>query len=426
MEGAMNEIPRLKDFDDPSFDPVSAAGYVFGDTVDPHTPLAMARRQSPIHEGSYADLVNKPEYGSFADPGQKQFLVLGYKEVAQIANDAENFPNGPAMEKIMRRTFGNSLSLMDPPMHGRLRRIFQAAFLPKTIAAWGDDIVAPVVHKLLDKIAAKGHADLVSDFTRVYPFHVIYRQLNLPEDEAAIFHRLSSSQMLLGAGGRYADRAREASAKLGTYFNKMIAVRRQTPGKDLVSVLVQAEVDGEKLSDDVVISFLRQLINAAGETTFHGTSSLLAALLTHPDQLDAVRKDRELVPQAIEEALRWEPSSAIQLRHAARDMTISGVSIPKGSHIELFFGAANRDETVFRDPERFDIFRPKTRHFGFGHGPHLCIGQHLARIEMKGALNAVLDRLPDLRLDPAKPAPVIRGTNLRHPREIHVLFGARG
>ena len=418
----MDPVPRIRDFDDPAFNPLSVEGMVHGETLDPHTPLAALRRKSPVYEGRYGDAAGDASYPSFAEPGQREFLILGYPEVAAAANDPKTFPNGPALAKNLGVVFGNTISVMDPPIHGRHRRIFQAAFLPRTLAEWGEDIVTPVVNQLLDKILAKGRADLVEDFTRHYPFQVIYRQLALPDDEAEIFHRLSVAQALFGGAGELRQRALEATAKLGEYFAAMAVQRREQPGNDLVSRLVQAEVDGEKLSEDLVVSFLRQLINAGGETTFHATSSLLAALLLHPEQLAAVQADRTLMTQAIEELLRWEPPSAIQMRYVAEDVTLGGVHMPAGSMAELCLGVANRDEHVFPDPGRFDIFRPKIRHFGFGFGPHICIGQHLARIEMKGALNAILDRLPNLRLDPSKPPPLIRGTNLRHPRHIHVLF----
>jgi cytochrome P450 len=419
----MGNLPRIKDLDNPAFDLLSAEGSIFGDMADPHTPLAKLRRQSPVWKGRYGEAVGDLDYPSFTKPGQAEFLALGYAEVAAAASDPDTFPNGPQLAESSGVVFGNTISIMDPPLHGRFRRIFQAAFLPKTIAKWGQDIVTPVVNRLLDKIVAKGHGDLVGEFTRHYPFHVIYRQLALPDDEAEIFHRLSITQGLFGGGGDLRKRALQAVANLGEYFTAMAAARRAHPGTDLVSLIVQAEVDGERLSDDLVVSFMRQLINAGGETTFHGTSNLLFGLLTHPEQLEAVRRDRTLVPQAVEEALRWESPSSLQMRYVARDVTLGGTFMPAGACLQLVLGAANRDEKVFPDPDLFDIFRPKARHFGFGFGPHLCIGQHLARMEMHGALNAILDRLPNLRLDPAKPAPVITGSNLRHPRHLHVVFG---
>ena len=184
-------------------------------------------------------------------------------------------------------------------------------------------------------------------------------------------------------------------------------MRRADPGEDLISLLATTEVEGEYLPEDVLISFLRQLMNAAGDTTYRGTSVLLTALLTEPERLEAVRADRSLIPLAIEEALRWDGPVAVQLRMAKRDLVIDGVNVPAGSLIDVVAGAANRDPALYTDPDRFDMHRPKRPHFAFARGPHICVGQHLARVEMTRALNAVCDRLHNLRLDPDAPAAMI-------------------
>jgi cytochrome P450 len=203
----------------------------------------------------------------------------------------------------------------------------------------------------------------------------------------------------------------------------LLEERRRTPGTDLVSTLAQAEVDGEHLPDEVVISFLRQLVNAGGDTTYRATSVLLTGLLNNPQQLEAVRQDRGLIPRAIEEALRWDGPVLIQTRLAASDVELGGVQIPAGALLDVAAGAANRDPVRFPDPDKFDISRkPPLRHFGFAYGPHVCIGQHLARVEMTRALNAILDRMPRLRLDTDRPAPRIQGIMMRVPKHIYVRF----
>jgi len=177
------------------------------------------------------------------------------------------------------------------------------------------------------------------------------------------------------------------------------------------------------LPEDVLVSFLRQVVNAGGDTTYRGTSILLTGLLTNPDQLDAVRRDRALVPQAIEEALRWDGPVLMATRTAARDTELAGLPIPANAEMDVLTGSANRDPLRFPNPDKFDIFRErKHRHFAFVYGPHVCIGQHLARVEMTRALNAILDRLPNVRLDPDMPPPDVRGTMMRVPQHIHVVF----
>src|SRR5690606_19981184 len=143
----------------------------------------------------------------------------------------------------------------------------------------------------------------------------------------------------------------------------------------IISLLALTESDGEYLPEIVLISFLRQLMNAAGDTTYRGTSVLLTALLENPSQLEAIRQDRGLIPQAIEEALRWDGPVVVQLRMASNDTQLGGVEIPAGSLLDIVAGAANRDPGIYNDPDKFDIFRERKPHFSFARGPHICVGQ---------------------------------------------------
>ena len=175
---------------------------------------------------------------------------------------------------------------------------------------------------------------------------------------------------------------------------KILDERRREPREDIISDLALAELDGEHLSDDEIFSFVRLLLPAGVETTFRSTGNLLFTLLSHPDQLEAVRADRSLVPQAIEEALRFETPLLNITRLATRDTEVGGVPVPAGSTVMIMIAAANRDETRYPDPDRFDIFRSDPKpHISFGHGPHVCLGMHLARMETRVALDLLLDRL---------------------------------
>jgi cytochrome P450 len=414
----MNQISNIADFDDPAFDPFAADEETFGDIADTNERLARLRERGPVIAGDIFSLMGLLPDNNFSQT--RQFTVLGYKEVGEAAGNAEDFSNDAYMGTI-GMTFGNSLSIMNAPHHARYRRIFQHAFLPGIVNKWGDTIVGPVVNGLIDKFADRGHADLVNEFAILYPFHIIYRQLDLPKEDIATFHKLAVSQTL--TINDTLPYALEASRKLGAYFQQMIEARRRKSGDGLVDVLVNAEVDGERLPDDVIISFLRQLINAAGDTTYRSTGTMLTGLLTHPEQYRAVCADRALVPQAIEETLRWDGPTIMVYRTAARDLTLGGVDIPKGATMCVITGAANRDPGVFENPDKYDIFRKRLRHYSFGFGPHVCIGQHLARLEMTRALNALMDRLPNLRLDPGTSPPVVRGGVMRTPRNVFVRFG---
>jgi cytochrome P450 len=415
----VNAVTRLADFDDPTFDPFVADELMFGDSLDPYTKLAELRVKGPVHKLDYRQFMGEP---ADATSGHlEHFVVVGYEEVARCLTEPDNFSN-EAYKLNLGISFGRSVSTMDPPEHPRYRRIFQKAFLPQTVAKWGESVVDPVIGELMQRFRQRGTADLVQEFTLHYPFRIVYRQLALPPEESPTFHKLAIAQTVVSYDIAHGT---EASRKLGDYFRLLVAERLRNPGSDLVSVLAQAEVDGERLPEEIMISFLRQLVNAGGDTTYRGTSVLLTGLLSNPEQLEAVRSDRSLIPQAIEEALRWDGPVLIQTRMAAKDVELGGVKIPKGSVLDVAAGAANRDPTRFPNPDRFDIFRkPQHKHFAFAYGPHVCIGQHLARVEMTRALNAILDNLHGLRLDPDKPAPEIRGIMMRMPKHIHVRFDA--
>jgi cytochrome P450 len=413
----MNAVARLEDFDDPNYDPFLADEAMFGSTIDPYPKLAALRSKAPVHALNYREYMGEP--ADITSTDVEHFTVVGYEEVSKALRDFETFSNKAYLRNI-GISFGRSVSTMDAPEHTRFRKIFQKAFLPNVVSKWGESVVDPVIDSLMQKFLHRGEADLVQEFTFHYPFQIVFRQLGLPPEEVKMFHKLAMAQIVVSFDIAHGT---EASRKLGSYFKQIVEERRRQPTDDLISVLAHAEADGERLPEDVLISFLRQLVNAGGDTTYRGTSVLLTGLLNNPDQLEAVRKDRSLVPAAIEEALRWEGPVLIQTRMASRDTELGGVKIPAGSFLDIAAGAANRDPEKFENPDAFNIFRRSPhRSFAFAFGPHICIGQHLARVEMTRALHAVLDRLPNLRLDPDRPAPEIRGIMMRVPKHIYVRF----
>jgi len=269
-------------------------------------------------------------------------------------------------------------------------------------------------------VVGAGRAELVGDLARPLPFDVICAMVGLPGEDRDVFYRLTMAQLLNALS---MENAVDAATKLGNFFRGLLEARREQPRDDLVSALATAEVDGESLPEEVAVAFLRQLMSAGGETTFRTLSMLLYALLTHPEQHDALREDRSLVPAAIEEALRWEGPVVWSTRETTQQTVLAGVPLPAGAHLDVSFGAANRDPAVFAHPDVFDIHRPKGRHFAFALGVHNCIGQQLARLEMTTALEALLDRAPQLRLDPDAPAPRVRGAAMRVPNALHVRPG---
>ena len=411
----MTAIPPLQDLDDRSFDPFFADEMVIGDFDDPYPLIHNLMGKGSVHEVNYPTL-----FACGTDPTLTPFphyTVTGYDAVVEVLRTPEVFTQ-QALAKNLGISFGASVSTMDGAQHARFRRIFQKAFLPQYVALWGEKLVDPVVSRLLDPIVARGHGDLIQEFTLHFPFQVIFSMMQLPESDMALFHKLAVAQTSFVAS---VENAVDASNKLGAYIADLVVERRRKPGEDIVSVMSQVEIDGDRLPDEVIISFFRQLLNAGGDTTYRGTSVLLTGLLTNPEQFAAAREDAKLIPRAIEEGLRWNPPVSLTFRWTARDTVLAGVEIPGGAVIDVSIGSANRDPAHFPDPDRYDIFRANSeRHLAFAQGPHLCIGQHLGRLEMGRALKAVVARMPNARLDPAMPPPAIRGIWLRVPKHLHI------
>jgi cytochrome P450 len=414
----MAACTRIQDFDDSGFDPFrtfdEAQG--FGEVEDPFPRIHELHRQATVHCGDLREQFGLKPFPIWDDI--PSVFVMGYPLVERVYGDAATFSNA-VMRRIYDKSFGASINGMDAPEHALYRRLFQRAFMPLKVADWGGRLVPAVIQRTIEPFARRGKAELVSEFTIKYPFDVVYGQLELPPEDLQAFHRLAVGLMCITVDFPHAA---EASRKMGNYFQLLLQERRAAPGEDLIGLLAQAEIEGERIPDEVTVSFLRQLMNAAGDTTYRSTGSLLVGLLTHPGQLEALRADRSLVPRAVEEALRWDGPLTLLTRQASRDVVLDGIEVPAGTKVDVVAGSANRDPDRYERPDEFDIHRPPSRHMAFAFGPHVCLGQHLARLEMSRALNALLDNLPNLRLDPDYPVPTVTGLNSRAPRAVHVLF----
>jgi cytochrome P450 len=387
---------------------------VAGDVRDPYPELADARRANPVQK---LDNSLMPH-----EEGQDVFFIYRHDDIAQVLRDGETFSSAHIIGLIMGPIMGEHIMLgMDDPEHRRYRAIVSTAFRQKVLAQWEQELVVDVANELIDAFADRGHADLVREFNFPFPTKVISGILGLPREDYRQFQRWTTAILSFFTK---LDEAIVASQEVKEYMAVILAERRREPREDLISELAQAELDGEHLSDEEIFSFLRLLLPAGVETTYRATGNMLFSLLSNPEQLEAVRSDRELVPQAIEESLRLETPLLNITRLATKDTEVGGVLIPAGSTVMLMLAAANRDESRYPDPDNYDILRdgPKP-HISFGQGPHACLGTHLARIEMRVALNLLLDRLPNLRLDPDGDDPHIRGQVFRSPTSLPVLFG---
>lgn len=386
---------------------------VSGNVRDPYPELLQTARDTPIQRVE-TSLIPGEE-------GKPFFIVYRHEDIQTMLKDHETF-SSKAVTAIFGEVLGQGVMLgMDEPIHGRLRSLVTKAFTQKALARWEDEIVGRIGNELIDGFAADGKTDLVKTFTFPYPSRIIAALLGLPEEDFPQFQRWSISMLSFTMNP---ERGKAASEALIDYFNPILAARRAEPREDLISSLAAAEIDEEKLADEDIYSFIRLLLPAGVETTYRSLGTLLFALLTHPDQLDAIRADRSLIPQAIEEAVRWDAPLLNITRVAMRDTELAGVPIPEGSSVMPMLGAANRQEDRYPDPNTFDIFRQAKVPISWGHGVHVCLGMHLARLEMRTAVNLLLDRLPNLRMDPDGDDPHIRGMVFRSPTSLPVLFDA--
>jgi cytochrome P450 len=347
------------------------------------------------------------------------FMVYRHEDVLQLLRDNETFSSS-----IIIDAFGDALGRqvmlgMDDPFHRRQRALISQAFTQKSVVGLQDKYMVRVANELIDRFAERGHADLAREFTFDYPVQIIAGLLGLPREDYPQFQRWSISLLSITVNR---ERGLGASRALRDYFAPILAERRKDPRNDLITSLANAEIDGEKLGDEEIYSFLRLLLPGGVETTYRASGNLLLGLLNNPDQLEAVRADRSLIPQAIEEGVRWEPPLVVITRVATRDTELGGVQIPAGSAVMPVLGAANRQDDRYDNPDRFDIFREAKAHVGFGNGVHVCLGKHLARLEMQVALNLLFDRLPGMRLDPAADDPHIRGQVFRSPTSVPIVF----
>jgi cytochrome P450 len=371
------------------------------DFPDPYPLFAAFRQSSPVF---------------LAKSMQRDtWLVSRYDDVVRVLRDNETFSSRANSQ--MQEVMGRSIIEMDGREHQKHRSIVQHAFHFKSIAQV-EEYMHRTLHELIDRFAGAGRANLVEAFTEPFPIRVVARIAGVPIEDFDQFKRWA-----LEIIGYVKDpgRGMDASRRVKEFLLPLIARRREEPADDVLSRVCTGEVDGQRLTDEEIVSFMRLLLPAGAETTFRLIGSTIFALLSNPDALEEVRADRSLLPAAIEETLRWETPVLFVARETTAPAVLSGVEIPAGAMVTPVLGSANRDETHFPDPDRWDLHRGADDHLSFGGGRHFCLGYHLAKLEARLAVEAVLDRLPNLRFDPEKPSRIL-GLAFRSPKSLDVVF----
>jgi len=380
-------------------------GHFMSELGDPYPAYARLRRESPV---TPIDLPMGPAY-----------FVSRYRDVATVLRDNMLFSsriNADGIGFVMGRT----ILEMDGKEHNRHRALINPVFVPKALGGELPSIVNDIAHRLIDAFATDGKADLVEQFTRTFPLRVIAHIIGLPIEDYEQFQRWALAIISMGSDPAGAI---DGAEKLVEYLRPIVALRRRESRDDLMTKLVHATVDGQQLTDEEVYSFLRLLVPAGAETTYRLIGNTLAALLSDPEQLEEVRANRSEIDWALEESLRWEAPVCFASRETTAETELGGVKIPARSGIMLAISSANRDETKYPAPERYDAHRHADDHVAFGGGKHFCVGANLARLESRIALEALFDRLKNLRLDAAE-RPGIYGLAFRSPRSVPVVFDA--
>jgi cytochrome P450 len=359
-----------------------------------------------------------------APPPFDMWMIFDYEGVKRALSDQEAFSSAVPAPK-------NWFIFLDPPQHTKLRGLIAKAFTPKSIADLAPRIRA-LSRELVDKVSERGEMDLATDFSVPLPMTIISEMIGIPSEDWARFKHWSDVILKLSYTMRGMESDAEAatafsgfaavSEEMNGYLTQMIAQRRAEPRDDLLTRLVNAEVDGEHLTQAEILGFFQLLVVAGQETTTNLINNAMLCLVDNPDQLARLRAAPDLLPTAIEEVLRYRSPLQWIMRTPRRDTEMHGQRIPAGQLVLAMIGSANRDPKQFRDPHRFDMTRDPNPHVGFGHGIHSCLGAALARMEARIALSELLTRLQNLELASTEPWQPRKALHVHGPSRLPIRF----
>ncbi|WP_327411662.1 cytochrome P450 family protein [Streptomyces sp. NBC_01233] len=406
----MSERPVLLPYADPAF------------VSDPFPLYRQLREDGPVRRvviagGLEAWLVTRYDDG---------LAALSEPRLSSDVRDASDTRLLQQLPETERESMLSNMLRSDPPDHTRLRRLVSKAFTARRVAGMRPRIQS-IADRLLEEVVPYGRADLVADFALPLPVTVISELLGVPVDDRHDFQHWTDRMIMRGAEPPDPAVVNEAWQHMRAYVTELIRAKRAAPGDDLLSGLITARDQEQQLTEDELIAMVFLLLVAGYITTVNLIGGGIAMLLAHPDQLDRLRSDPELLPGAIEEFLRYDgPVSPGIARFAREDVEIAGVTIPRGATVLIASAIADRDPARFADPDRLDVTRQDNAHLAFGHGIHYCLGAPLARLEGQIALGTALRRLPGLALAVAPDEIRWRPGGLRGPLTLPVTFTPGG
>jgi cytochrome P450 len=385
----------------------------------PHEAFALLRREAPVH------LHPQPGAAPFWAITRHRDVVAASREWTTFSSERRGALLGEPPEETLATQRLMMLN-MDPPRHTKLRALVNKGFTPRTIAVL-EDAVRGICAEVIDAAAARDECDFVTEIAAELPLQVIAELLGIPQADR---HQLFEwSNTLVGGDdpewrGTPED-AQAAAMSMYGYANELALERKASPRGDLVSALMEAEVDGEQLTEMEFDLFFMLLAVAGNETTRNLISGGMLALIEHRDQWRRLLADPSLLDSAVEEMLRWVTPVMQFQRTAQRDTAIGGVPIKEGERVALYYISANRDEAVFDEPDRFDVGRTPNDHITFGGGgPHFCVGANLARLEIRTMFEELLRRVPDIEL--SGPPRKLRSSFLNGIKSMPVRLGSAG
>jgi cytochrome P450 len=381
----------------------------------PHSLFEVHRREAPVywHEPS-----------EHTPDGEGFWSVATYAETLAVFRDRETYSSVTGGSRPFGGTLlqdlsiaGQVLNMMDDPRHSQIRRLVSSGLTPRMITRVEDDLRART-RRLLDSVEAGVPFDFVVEVAAELPMQMICILLGVPESERHwLFHAIEP-QFDFG-GSRKASvgqmSAEDAGSRMYSYGQELIASKRESPTDDMLSVVANATVDEDGLSDLELYLFFSLLFSAGAETTRNAVAGGLLALADNPSQFDALRSDSELLPTAVEEMVRWTSPSPSKRRTATRDVSLGGCAIEAGQKVQIWEASANRDPLVFADADTFDVTRKPNPHLGFGQGVHYCLGANLARLELRVLFEELLGRFSSVQVvKPVEWTRSNRHTGIRH------------
>ncbi len=390
-------------------DPESFAG------GQPHEQFRWLRANDPVHW--------------HAEPGGAGFFaVTRYADVRAVGRDPGTFSSVPSILIAdpppggMEMGDHQMMLTMDPPRHTQYRRLLSREFTPRAAEALRPRIRA-LARRIVDAVVERGECDLVTDLAGEMPSYVIAELLGIPLEDGRKLYELTET-IHAAPETRPPGAGAMAVLQMFNYAAGVAAEKRARPGRDFSSLLLASEIDGRRLDDIDFNLFFLLLVDAGGDTTRNLVAAGMQALFEHPDERRRLQADLEKgMGPAIEEMLRFTSPVVYMRRTATRDAEIAGTAIPEGAKVVMYYGSANRDESVFPDPDRFDAGRTPNEHIAFGGGgAHFCLGAHIARIEIQEILREIFERLPDI--EPAGEAEWLASTFISGPTRMPVRFTA--